>query len=226
MAHAKAGATAGQELSGRIQFPPGTMVNPVPVVMVSCGTMEKPNIITIAWTGTVCTDPAMTYISVRRSRYSYDILREHGEFTINLVSRELVFAADYCGVKSGRDVDKFAEQDLTAVPGKTVACPSIGESPVSIECRVARVIPLGSHDMFLAEVTAVTADPALMDEKGSLRLDRAGLAAYCHGHYYGLQREEIGRFGYSVMRPKTRRRYEAEKRARRRAGSRRRSHKK
>lgn len=197
------------------------MLNPVPVVMASCGTMEHPNIITIAWTGTVCSNPPMTYISVRPERYSYDIIKESGEFTINLVSRDLTFAADWCGVKSGRDVDKFREQKLTPAAGCKVSCPSIAESPVNLECRVSQVIPLGSHDMFLAEIVAVTADESLMDPSGALRLDRAGLVSYNHGHYYGLQRQELGRFGYSVMKPKTRKRYEAEKRARRRNGGKR-----
>lgn len=210
---------AGAPGPGKIQFPPGTMLNPVPAVMVSCGSLERPNIITIAWTGTICSDPAMTYISVRPSRYSYDIIQETGEFTINLVNRDLVFAADFCGVRSGRDVDKFLEQNLTAAAGKVVSCPSIAESPVNLECRVTEVKPLGSHDMFLAEIVAVTANESLLDASGALRLDRAGLVAYNHGHYYGLQREELGRFGYSVMKPKTRKRYEAAKRARRRSRS-------
>ena len=200
----------------KITLPPGTMLNPVPVVMVSCGTITNPNIITIAWTGTVCSDPAMTYISVRRQRYSYDLIREAGEFTINLVNRDLTFAADWCGVKSGRDVDKFKEQNLTAIPGEKVSCPSIAESPMSLECRVTEVIPLGSHDMFLAEIVCVTADESLMDASGALRLDQAGLTAYNHGHYYALQKQELGRFGYSVMKPRTRKRYEAEQRAKRR----------
>lgn len=200
----------------KIELSPGAMLNPVPVVMASCGTLEKPNIITIAWTGTVCSNPPMTYISVRPERHSYDIIKESGEFTINLVSRDLTFAADWCGVKSGRDVDKFREQGLTPAAGCKVSCPSIAESPVNLECRVRQVIPLGSHDMFLAEIVAVTADESLMDPSGALRLDRAGLVSYNHGHYYGLQRQELGRFGYSVMKPKTRKRYEAEKRARRR----------
>ena len=200
----------------KIELSPGAMLNPVPVVMASCGTLEKPNIITIAWTGTVCSNPPMTYISVRPERHSYDIIKESGEFTINLVSRDLTFAADWCGVKSGRDVDKFREQKLTPAAGCKVSCPSIAESPVNLECRVRQVIPLGSHDMFLAEIVAVTADESLMDPSGALRLDRAGLVSYNHGHYYGLQRQELGRFGYSVMKPKTRKRYEAEKRARRR----------
>ena len=200
----------------KIELSPGAMLNPVPVVMASCGTLEKPNIITIAWTGTVCSNPPMTYISVRPERHSYDIIKESGEFTINLVSRDLTFAADWCGVKSGRDVDNFREQRLTPAAGCKVSCPSIAESPVNLECRVRQVIPLGSHDMFLAEIVAVTADESLMDPSGALRLDRAGLVSYNHGHYYGLQRQELGRFGYSVMKPKTRKRYEAEKRARRR----------
>lgn len=208
----------------KIPFDPGAMLNPVPVVMVSCGSMENPNIITIAWTGTVCSDPPMTYISVRPQRHSYDLIRKTGEFTVNLVNRDLTFAADWCGVKSGRDVDKFAEQHLTAVPGREVSCPSIAESPVNIECRVIEVKPLGSHDMFLAEIAGVTVEEGLLDEKGTLRLDKAGLTAYNHGHYYSLQRQELGRFGYSVMKPKTRKRYEAKKRdeARRRARSRKR----
>ena len=209
----------------KIPFNPGAMLNPVPVVMVSCGTMEKPNIITIAWTGTVCSDPPMTYISVRPSRYSYNIIRETGEFTINLVNRDLTFAADWCGVKSGRDFDKFKEQKLTAVPGTVVGCPSIAESPVSIECRVTEIRPLGSHDMFLAEIVGVNVEESLLDESGTLRLDRAGLTAYNHGHYYSLQKQELGRFGYSVMKPKTRRRYEARKRGENRAHGRARSRK-
>ena len=204
----------------KVELKPGAILSPVPVVMASCGTPENPNIITIAWTGTVCSDPPMTYISVRPQRYSYDIIREAGEFTINFVNQDLLFAADWCGVKSGRDVDKFQEQNLTAVPGKLVSCPSIAESPVNLECRVKDIIPLGSHDMFLAEIVCMTVDESLMDPSGALRLDCAGLVAYNHGHYYPLQKLELGRFGYSVMKPKTRKRYEAEKRARSRAASR------
>ena len=218
----------------KIEFPPGTMLNPVPAVMVSCGTMDHPNIITIAWTGIICSNPPMTYISVRPSRFSYDIIRSSGEFTINLVNRDLTFAADFCGVRSGRDVDKFAAQGLTPSAGVHVGCPSIAESPVSIECRVVKVLEpgefaaaargsdesdsheAGSHDMFLAEIVGVIVDESLMDESGTLRLDRAGLTAYNHGHYYSLQKQELGRFGYSVMKPKTRKRYEAKRRAARR----------
>ena len=208
-------------MTEKVALKPGAMLNPVPVVMASCGSMEEPNIITIAWTGTVCSDPPMTYISVRPERHSYEIIRQTGEFTINLVNRDLVFAADWCGVRSGRDYDKFSEQHLTAVPGQTVNCPSIAEAPVNIECRVTEIRKLGSHHMFLAEITGVFVDPSLMDDSGALRLDRAGLVSYNHGHYYPLQRQELGRFGYSIMKPRTRKRYEKEKRARYRGATRR-----
>ena len=200
---------------------PGTMLSPIPAVMVSCAKAgEKPNIITIAWTGIVNSEPPMTYISVRKERYSYDIIKDSGEFVINLTTEDLAFAADWCGVKSGRDVDKFEAQSLTAAASEVVACPSIGESPVNIECQVRDVIELGSHDMFLAEIVSVSVDEKLIDEKGAVHLEKARLTAYSHGHYYPLQKEELGRFGYSVMKPKTRRRYEAEKRARSRQQSR------
>lgn len=193
---------------------PGTMLSPVPAVMVSCGEPgEKPNIITIAWTGIVNSDPPMTYISVRKERHSHGIISRTGEFVINLTTEELAFATDWCGVKSGRDFDKFKEQNLTPVISQVVSCPSIGESPVNLECRVTEVIELGSHDMFLAEIVSVSADESIMDEKGAVRLDRAKLVAYSHGHYFPLKKQELGRFGYSVMKPKTRRRYEAQKKA-------------
>ena len=196
------------------QFSPGAMINPVPVVMVSCGDMQKPNIITIAWTGIINSDPPMTYVSIRKERYSHHIIEESGEFVINLVSEDLAFAADWCGVKSGRDFDKFKEQKLTPQASSVVSCPSIAESAVNIECKVKEIKELGSHDMFIAEIVNVSADEKIIDEKGAIRLDRAKLVAYNHGHYYPLKRDEIGRFGYSVMKPKTRRKYEAEKRAR------------
>ena len=200
---------------------PGTMLSPIPAVMVSCAKAgEKPNIITIAWTGVINSEPPMTYISVRKERYSYDIIKDSGEFVINLTTEDLAFAADWCGVKSGRDVDKFEAQSLTADASEVVACPSIKESPVNIECQVRDVIELGSHDMFLAEIVSVSVDEKLIDEKGAVHLEKAHLTAYSHGHYYPLQKEELGRFGYSVMKPKTRRRYEAEKRARSRQQSR------
>ena len=146
---------------------PGNMLYPVPAVMISCKRPEeRPNIITVAWAGTICSDPAMVSISVRKERYSYDIIKETGEFVINLTTNDLTFATDYCGVKSGREVDKFKEMHLTPCESKTIAAPGIAESPVSIECKVKQIIELGSHDMFLAEVTAVSVNPKYMDEKG------------------------------------------------------------
>lgn len=196
---------------GKITFKPGTMLNPVPAVLVSCGDDKVQNIITIAWTGIINSDPPMTYVSVRKERYSHDIIKRTGEFVINLTTEKLAFATDYCGVRSGRDVDKFAEQKLTAEKSKVVGCPSIGQSPVNIECRVTEVKELGSHDMFIAEIVSVSVDEALMDEQGKLCLDEAGLIAYNHGHYFALKRNELGRFGYSVMKPKTRKRLNAQK---------------
>lgn len=176
------------------------MLYPVPAVMVSCRRPgEKSNIITVAWAGTVCSSPAMVSISVRKERYSYDILKETGEFVINLVTKELTRAADYCGVRSGRDVDKFQEMKLTELPSKEIAAPGIAESPVSLECRVKEVIPLGSHDLFLAEVVNVTVEDRYMDENGKFHLNRAGLVAYSHGEYYQLG-EKVGTFGYSVRK--------------------------
>ena len=191
----------------------GNMLYPLPAVMVSCQRGgERPNIITVAWTGTVCSDPAMVYISVRESRHSYDIIRESGEFVINLTTEELARVTDVCGVKSGRDTDKFKEMKLTAAESKEVSCPSIEESPVNIECRVMEMKEYPTHDMFIAEIVSASVDDSLMDETGKLCLDEAGLVAYNHGHYFALQKKEIGRFGYSVMKPKTRKRIEAEKR--------------
>ena len=184
----------------RTSFKPGNMLYPLPAVMVSCQEPgEKPNIITVAWTGTVCSDPAMVYISVRPERFSHGIIERTGEFVINLIDAALTRSMDFCGVRSGRDIDKFAECGLHAVPSETVGAPSIAESPVCIECQVTQVIPLGSHHMFLAKVTAVTVDEKLIDEKGKFHLNQAGLVAYSHGEYYSLG-ECIGSFGYSVRR--------------------------
>lgn len=178
----------------------GNMLYPVPAVMISCKRPnEKPNIITVAWTGTICSDPAMVSVSIRKERYSYDIIKETGEFVINLTTNDLTFATDFCGVKSGRDIDKFKEMNLTPSESKTVAAPGIAESPVSIECKVTQCIELGSHDMFLAEVTAVSVDPRAMDEKGKFHLNDIGLTAYSHGEYFKLG-ERIGSFGYSVKK--------------------------
>lgn len=178
----------------------GNMVYPVPAVMVSCGEEGKiPNIITIAWTGTCCTNPPMAYISVRPERYSYDIIKNSGEFVINLTTKDLAFETDFCGVKSGREVNKFKKLGLTPIPSRFVKCPSILESPVSIECKVKEIIKLGSHDMFLAEVLGVTVDKDYLDEKGRFNLNNANLIAYSHGEYYTLG-EYVGKFGYSIKK--------------------------
>jgi len=187
----------------REYFKPGNMLYPVPAVMVSVKRPdEKPNIITIAWAGTVCSDPAMVSISVRKSRYSYDILKETGEFVINLVNKDLVFACDYCGVKSGRDVDKYKEMHLHEQPSKEVSVPGIAESPVNIECKVEQFVPLGSHDMFIARVVAVGVDKKYMDDSGRFHLNSTGLVAYSHGEYFELG-NLLGKFGYSVAKEKT-----------------------
>ena len=178
---------------------PGNMLYPVPAVMVSAGNEEKQNIITVAWTGTVCSDPPMVYISIRKSRYSYDIISETGEFVINLPNESLVHAMDYCGVKSGAKVDKFRECGLTPAKSLTVGAPSIEEAPVSIECKVKQIMELGSHDMFLAEITAVTAEEQFFDENNVFHLEHAGLVAYEHGKYRSMG-EVLGKFGYSVKK--------------------------
>lgn len=197
-------------------FKPGAMLNPVPAVMVSCGTADTSNIITIAWTGIVNSNPPMTYISVRRERYSHPILTEQREFTINLCTRQLAPAADYCGVRSGREVDKFEVQKLTKVAGEKVACPCIGESPVNLECKVREIHSYGSHDMFVAEIINVRVDEQRIDKAGRIRLDQSDLICYNHGEYFGLEKKPLGRFGYSVMKPKTRKRLAAEQHKKRR----------
>lgn len=179
---------------------PGNMLYPLPVVMVSMADKDgKYNIITIAWAGTVCTEPPMVSISVRPERYSYSILRESGEFVINLTTRKLVYATDYCGVKSGRDVDKFRELGLTPTAAAKVGAPMIGESPVNLECRVNQVLELGSHAMFLAEVVAVHAEEQYMDAQHKFHLEQAEPIVYSHGAYL-LCGEQLGTFGYSVRR--------------------------
>lgn len=179
------------------------MLYPVPSVMVSCARPgEKPNIITVAWAGTICSSPAMVSISVRPNRYSYDIIKETGEFVVNLTTEKLVRATDYCGVKSGKDVDKFKEMNLTAGKASQVAAPIIEESPVNIECRVKEIVPLGTHHMFISEVVAVDVDDRYLNEKGKFELNKAGLMVYSHGEYYGLGKK-LGTFGYSVKRRKS-----------------------
>ena len=186
--------------NGRMFWKPGKMVYPVPAVMVTAADREgKSNIITIAWTGTVCTNPPMAYISVRPERYSYGMLKETGEFVINLTTEKLVRATDYCGVKSGRDTDKWKETGLTPIPAQEVNVPLIKESPVNIECRVSEIRELGSHHMFLARVVAVDVDEAYLNEQGRFELQKAAPIVYSHGEYYGLS-SLLGTFGYSVRK--------------------------
>ena len=178
------------------------MLYPVPAVMVSCKREgERPNIITVAWAGTICSDPAMVSISVRPERYSYDIIKETKEFVINLVTRELTYATDYCGVRSGRDVDKFQEMKLTPLPSKYIKAPGIAESPLNLECSVEDIISLGSHHMFLARILGVTVEAAYMNDSGKYELNQTGLVTYSHGEYFALG-EKLGKFGYSVAKKK------------------------
>ena len=180
---------------------PGNMLYPLPAVMVSVGNKQgETNIITVAWTGTICTNPAMVYISVRPERYSYQMIKESGEFVINLTTEKLVKATDYCGVKSGRDVDKWKEMNLHQVKAETLEySPLILESPVNIECKVVEIKELGSHHMFLANVTAVHADEAYLNEQNKFELNNTGLLAYSHGEYLGLCKK-LGTFGYSIRK--------------------------
>ena len=180
----------------------GNMLYPVPAVMVSCRmNNEKPNIITVAWAGTVCSDPAMLSISVRKERHSHHMIKESGEFAVNLVTKDLVRAADYCGVKSGREIDKFRECNLTPSVSETISAPGIAESPLTLECKVKQVIELGSHDLFIAEIAAVSVDRRFLDENGKFHLNETGLVAYSHGEYFELG-EKIGKFGFSVKKKK------------------------
>lgn len=177
----------------------GALIAPVPPVMVSCGTPEAPNIITIAWTGITNTVPPKTYISVRPQRHSHALIRESGEFVINLASADMIRAVDYCGIYTGAKVNKFERCHLTPAPATAVSCPMIAQSPLSLECRVTDIIPLGSHDMFLADILHVHVDETLLDEQGKLHLERAHLAAFAHGEYFELGRK-IGTFGFSAAK--------------------------
>lgn len=184
------------------QWKPGNMLYPLPVVMVSCGDYKgESNIITIAWAGTICTNPAMVSISVKKERYSHDIIKNSREFVINIVTDRLVYAADWCGVKSGRDYDKFEQMKLTRLKASHVACPMIEESPVNIECKVKEIKELGSHDMFIAEVAGVWADEKYMDRTGKFELNSSGIVTYSHGEYFMLGKK-LGKFGYSVKKEK------------------------
>lgn len=184
----------------KISFKPGNMLYPLPVVMVSVADCNGlANIITVAWAGTICTNPPMVSISVKPSRYSHHMLTETREFVINLTTQELTYAADYCGVKSGREVDKWKELNLTPMPSEVIKVPCIAESPVNIECKVTTIEKLGSHDLFAAEVVAVHVDDQYMDEKGGFHLEDAAPIVYSHGAYFGLG-QKLGRFGYSIKK--------------------------
>lgn len=189
----------------KITMKPGAFLNPVPVVMVSCGDAEQSNIITVAWAGTVNSDPPMLSVSIRKSRYSHGIISRTGAFVVNLVSEELTRAADFCGVKSGRDVDKFRELGLDRTLSPHLGVPMIDRSPINLECRVSRVLELGSHDLFLAEIVSVLVSDTLLDAQNALDLRKASLVAYSHGEYYALGRI-LGFFGYSVAGDEARKR--------------------
>lgn len=185
----------------KVTWKPGTFLYPLPVVMVSCGTMEKSNIITVAWTGILNTDPATVYISVRPNRYSYNLIKEQGEFVINLTNKELVRATDWCGVKTGAKVDKFKEMNLHKEKAKFVNCPMIKESPVSVECKLKEIKELGSHHMFIADVLAINADEKYIEQNGAFDISKCDLIAYSNGHYYSLGKK-LGKFGFSVQKNK------------------------
>ena len=192
------------------EFKGSEMLSPVPAVMASLGEGDEANIITIAWTGIINSRPPMTYISVRKERHSHDILMKTGEFVINLTTEAILRQTDWCGVRSGRDFDKWKETGLTKEPASVVKCPMIAEYPVNLECRVTEVKELGSHDMFMAEIVKVHVDDSIIDEDGHFDVVRAGLLAYIHGHYYTVNRKPLGRFGFSVMKPKTKKRLQKE----------------
>lgn len=185
----------------KVVWKPGTLLSPVPVVLVSCGSVEKPNAITVAWTGIINTNPAMVYISVRPERHSHKLISESKEFVINLVTRELVRKTDQCGVYTGAKLDKFKKLSLTPESASNVSAPLIKESPVNIECKVEQIIKLGTHDMFIAKIVAINVDDSLIDDKGKLELKRAKLIAYSHGDYLELGKK-VGSFGYSVKKKK------------------------
>ena len=192
-----------KEQKSHVSWKPGTVIYPLPAVLISCGSSEEDyNLITISWVGTICTNPPMCYISVRPERHSYDIIKKNMEFVINLTNEEMAYATDWCGVKSGKDFNKFAEMKLTPVKGEKVSAPIIKESPLCIECKVKDIIKLGSHDMFIAEVLNVQADSKYIDPTTeTFKLSEAKLIAYSHGHYYKLG-EEIGKFGWTVQKKK------------------------
>ena len=183
----------------RQTWKPGTVVYPVPAVLITCKDGDKENVFTVAWTGTICSDPAMTYISVRKERYSYDIIKRSKVFCINLTTKELAYATDYCGVKSGRNENKFEKLNLETEKASAIDVPMIKKSPVTIECKVEEIKELGSHDMFIAKVVAVNVDDKYIDETGKFDMEKCDLMAYSHGKYYSLG-ESLGKFGFSVKR--------------------------
>lgn len=196
----------------REYWKPSNMLYPVPAVMISCADENgRANIMTAAWTGTVCSDPVMLSVSIRPERYSHDIIERTGEFVVNLTTKRLAFAADWCGVRSGRNYDKFREMHLTRMPCRIVKAPGIAQSPVCLECRVRNILHLGSHDMFIAEVVSTDIDDQYVDQTGKLNLDKAGLLTYSHGEYFSLG-DLIGKFGYSVEKKGSRKRAEAGRR--------------
>jgi len=187
----------------KVEWKPGTLVYPVPAALISCGSKENTqNLITISWTGTVNTNPPMLYISIRPERHSYDIIKSEMEFVLNLTTKNMAFATDWCGVKSGMNLNKFKEMNLHAIPASIVKCPIVKEAPINIECKVKQIVPLGSHDMFIAEVVKIHADEEFIDEEtGTFDMQKAKLIAYSHGFYYELG-DKIGKFGFSVKKKK------------------------
>ena len=185
----------------KVMWKPGTFIYPIPAVMVTSGTIEESNIMTVAWTGILNTNPALVYISVRPERYSYNLIKENGEFAINLTTEQLAYATDWCGVKSGKNVDKFKEMKLTKEKANFVKCPLIKESPVSVECKVREIHEYGSHHTFVADVLSIDADEAYIDEKGAFDISKCNLISYANGGYYTAGKK-IGKFGFSVQKKK------------------------
>ena len=186
----------------KVTWKAGTLLAPVPPALISCSDGESDNLITIAWTGILNSEPAKTYISVRPQRHSYEMIKKSGEFVINLPSSHIIRSIDFCGVRSGKDVDKFEACHLTREKASAVSCPMVAEAPVSIECKVTDIIPLGSHDMFMADIVAVNVDERYIDEKGKFHIEKCALASYAHGQYFA-QGKKIGSFGYSVKKKDT-----------------------
>lgn len=191
----------------KVTWKGAALLAPVPPVLVSSGTMDSPNVCTIAWTGTLNTNPPKLYISIRPERFSHEIISASKEFVLNLPTSALVRAIDYVGVKSGRDENKFETAKLTPQPATAVKCPMVGESPLSIECRVTDIVPMGTHDMFIADIIAVNVAEELLDKDGKLKLAKAGLCAYAHGEYFALGKK-IGDFGFSVKKRKKKPQYD------------------